>query len=1811
MAARIDANITALETLREIQSSMARPTLDQRRILSAWSGWGGLSEVFDERSLSGVMKERNQRLKDLLGPEGYRCARESVLTGHYTHPAYVKAIWKTLEEAGLTQGQVIEPGCGVGTFLSHAPQGICVTGVEVEETTADIAAYVNPKHTIWIEGYEESQTPHYFDAAIGNVPFGDIRLHDRAGNPGNHKIHNHFIIKALGQTKPGGYVAVLTSHFTLDSKNPAARKDMYEKADLVAAVRLPSGAHHDVANTQAVTDLLIFRRRKEGKTPQAFTWEHAQRVQATNGQLVPTDQADQGTAWVNAAIVSGQVATLGQYVSGQGMYSSWPLRITFEGGPEELATRLYEEVSAQLKDAASSGLAYEQTLAPTPTVTTTHTKDLITFDEEDVPVGTLRAVENRFERYTSTGWQDLGSKTSPKTQTGRELSALLHLRDLARSLVEQETRTIHDTPELSLLRASLHGAWEEYVNTYGPLSRSTRQARITIKKDKETGKTYEEETISVRLPAALRIFASDPYAPLTRAIEIFDEDAENAQPAPAPILLYRQAHGAYEPKSADNAHDALRMSLAHKGVIDLDWCAQLTGSTRKQVREELGTLIFDTPDGQLVSREEYLSGNVRQKLVQAEKALEHNPNMKVNVEALRQVLPPDLGVGDITPRLGATWIDYTIHNAFLAHLGFPDAKVFRNEIIGWGISHDGLQKHSRSKWSTQDMNGARIVALLMQNKEIKVTREEKTADGKRQVLDFRATEAAKGMAERIEAEFRRWIWEDPDRTKNLLEVYNQRFNSHVPRSYHNTGRELTLPGLSDAFTLRDHQRSAIARMISEPTAGLFHEVGAGKTLEMVCGIMEQKRLGLIKKPMVVVPNHLLYQWGREFLQAYPSARLLILDPKDVPTPPTAPTPPVLKENPTSQERAAYEKALSAYEAKLEKWEASNLKYASSRAELFAKATTQEWDAIITTQSAFKKLPLERARQEEYLRRQLNAIEIWLNTPVTTRYNTSSLPRSEFKEQDYTVSQAIRAAKRAHAVIKKDLEKLEKQADTTLRFEQLGVDYLVVDEAHEYKNLKVHTHLQGAISTADASRATDLDMKLDYLREHSPTGRIATLATATPIANSMGEMWVMTHYLRPDLLQDADLRSFDEWAAAFTTAQTRIETTVTGGLKARHRIRRFHNLPELLTMWNTFADVKASSDLDLEVPALAPDGSGQHEAQTIVVDAGQGMDEFMERLAKRARAIEDGKVSPEEDNFLALTGDGKRAAMDIRLFTDEDKRKRALGSIDPATFSRQKVDAAAETIARIYHENKDRIYIDDHGRYSPTPGALQLVFCDEGTPKDTWNIYDHLKELLIQHGIPHDTIAFAHDAKTTLDKDRLFAKARTGAISVLIGSTQKMGTGANMQTRALALHHLSAPWRPADLAQRDGRIIRQGNQNPEVQIYRYATAKSLDAYMWQTLERKAAFIGQIMRNSGLNRQMDDFSTDDVEVSYAHVKALASGNPLLIEEAEAKNDVNALQARYDAHQAEQYYLRSQPGLIQREINTLESRIVRATLLKDRITPTAGSAFKMAINGTIYTNRAHAQAGLVEALKDQLDTIERASQHHNISLNVSAHIADINLLFVCHPPTRDLFTGKVGRHRNIEVRIDASHHHIHTNPYGTIQFTLENTEGHGIITRIENHIQSGQKIIDHMTAHKEELTQRKADIQDQLTGLTNPWTDQLQKAKARLEDIQHRLHTPTTNTENTTDTDTHTTDGTTTDTASAAAAAADRGEGNEATSASKEGSEDKRARIRSVLAASAPTTKVTLPHAPGGTTAGAYTPPPARHSFSAGVSERGVSM
>ena len=1457
--ARFRANIAAIETARLLVEQERPATADEQQTLARWSSWGAVPDVFDE-SRQDWTTEREQ-LRSLLTPDEWDAAARTTINAHYTDPLIVRQMWRTMTALGFDGGRVLEPGSGLGTFLGMAPETARMTGVELDPVTAAISRALYPHAEVRTESFADTRLPEAsFDAAIGNVPFSDVTLHDPVHNPTRLSMHNHFILKSLRLTRPGGMVAVLTSQYTMDAQNPGARREMAMLADLVGAIRLPAGAHRRTAGTDVVTDLLILHRREDGQPPADDLWE-----------TVTPISLDGQRAKINAYFDHHPEHVLGTLSIRQGMYGTPTL--TVDGDLDRLEADLADVLDQITFTARRTGRVF-----------TAPTAEYQARQAARVPSppqlwdGSIVATDTGFGTVVQGSVEPLDV---PKS-AGPELRALLGLRDGAHRLLELEAATVDDTDEINQAREGLYRDYRKYAGRYGPLNRYTLR---------RTGRTNEagEDTYARTVPTPIRLLRSDPFGALVLALEQFDDTDQTA--TPAAIMTRRVVSPRTEPQGVDTPADAIAVSLDRTGRIDLPLIADMLGMDETEARASLTGLVFTDPiTDELIHAPAYLSGDVRMKLEHATERAADDPAFQANVDALTEVVPEALGVEEISARMGAVWISADVHAQFLNELLRTRDVNVENPLPGmWEVRGGRQGLLATNEWGTERRPAPDIAQAIMEQKTLLVYDEIENVDGKkRRVLNPLETTAAQEKADALQERFAEWVFEDPERARTLVAEYNRRFNSIVLRDYTDAGEYLSLPGLAENFTPRPHQRSAVARMIAEPAAGLFHEVGAGKTAEMIMGVMEMRRMGLIDKPVLVIPNHMLEQFSREWLQIYPQARILAASSKDL----------------TADKRRLF----------------------------VARTSANEWDGVLMTQGAFEKIPLRTETQQAYIQAQVDDMREVLAT--ATGENAMSVKRIQRK--------LLQLENKVKA-------RIDTSRDAGVCFEDTGIDYVVVDEMHMYKNLATDSNIQDA-AIEGSNRASDLHMKLEYLRSEGRE-RVVTGATATPISNSVTEAFVMQKYLRPDLLDAAGIGAFDAWAATFGQTVTQMEMAPTGNntFRMKTRFAKFQNVPEMLKLWSIFADVKTAEDLQLPTPEIAEREDGRRAPATVAIQPTVELEQFIETLGKRAEKVAARAVSPSEDNMLTISTDGRKAALDIRM----------IASTDPSGPT--KVDLAADSIHRVWEQTKDNIYLDPiTGQESPVRGALQLVFSDIGTPNPTqWNAYDELRAQLVVRGMPPESIRYMHEAKTDVDKARLFAAARAGHVAVLMGSTQKMGVGTNVQNRAVALYHLDCPWRPSDIAQREGRILRQGNQNPEIGIVRFVTERSFDSYMWQGVERKATFIAQLMRGNLDSREIEEI--DSSALSAAEAKAISSGNPLLLEHSTVHTEVQRLRRLERAYHRNESMLVHARDRASDHARSAAADIEALEAVLPRVTDTSGDRFRIELRDNTYTSRADAAHAL----------------------------------------------------------------------------------------------------------------------------------------------------------------------------------------------------------------------------------------------------------
>ncbi|MBK5224111.1 MAG: DEAD/DEAH box helicase family protein [Acidimicrobiia bacterium] len=1442
-------------------------------MLARWSGWGAVPAVFDDTD-DRHGEERGELRALLRTQDAWAQARRTTLNAHYTSASVVQAMWRAVEGLGFDgTGRVLEPGCGSGNFIGFAPDGASLTGVELDATTAVIARHLyGARATIHPIGFEELRVDDgTFDLVIGNVPFAKVTPHDPRHNRGRHALHNYFLLKSLHLTRPGGVVVALTSRYTLDARNPAVRREMAGLADLVGAVRLPERAFAASSGTDVVVDLLVLRRRLPGHDPTGPPW--ARTVPAA----LDVDTAGE-TLDVNEYFDAHPDRILGHLTAGRGMYRDHELTVTPTGDLDE---QLPAALADLVADAHTTGLTLTPAVAA-PALVTASTVVAVAVGEFDLEFAQdLSFVTDGHGRIGRLSNGEVHTYTPRVAKDRSELARLVEMRDAARAVLSVQTRG-GSNEDLTDAQDQLTERYEAYVRIYGPINRST-QAR-TGRRDPQTG-----TEVTRRLRPRMGGFRDDPDWPLVAALEVFDDDTQTARPAA--IFTERIIDPPHQRLGVDTPDEAVAVCLDETGTVTLDRVAELLGTDADNARRRLGQLVYDDPTSTaLVPAAEYLSGNIRHKLTTARTAATVNPALTLNVAALESVLPRQLEPTEITARLGAPWIAATDIEAFCRDVLDTTVDVERLAELGsWSARLRNGSRRSvalSSEWGTARADAVTLLDAALNQRLHTVT--DATDDGRR-VRNDAETLAARDKQEALSNRFSIWVWEDPARSDRLAERYNELFSSTVLPTH--DGSHLTLPGLAADFDPRGHQRDAVARILTDGRALLAHAVGAGKTATMVIAAMEQRRLGSVSKPAVVVPNHMLEQFSREWLQLYPTARILVAD------------------------RERLSKA--------------------RRKEFVARAATGDWDGIIFSHAGFARIGLGPDLMRGYLGEEVETARRALSASQDGK-------GLSVKRLERRIAQLEENRKRLLA---------EHTKDDGVRFEETGVDYLYVDEAHAFKNRQVDSSIDG-IGGTGSQRAQDLDSKLWALRRmHGP--RVVTFATATPVANSMAELWVMQSYLHPDLLADVDLRAFDAWAATFGRTHTALELAPDGSsYRMQTRFARFQNVPELLTLYRQVADVRTTDDLDLPTPSLTGG-----KAETVVVDPSERLVDYVADLASRAERVRNRVVDPSEDNMLKVTGDGRRAALDLRLVGE------------PADTSGGKLATAAARIAGIHHATRDNTYADEGGQLTIRPGALQLVFCDVSTPAgDGWNAYHELRDLLARRGVDRDQIRYMQTAATDVAKAKLFASCRDGTVAVLVGSTETMGVGTNVQARAVALHHLDAPWRPSDIEQRDGRILRQGNQNPEVQVIRYVTEGSFDTYMWQTLERKAAFIAQVTRGDLPDRDVDDIG--DQALSFAEVKALATGDPLVLEKAAVDADVARLARLERAHHDDQHRLRRTYETAITRAERAEQRAATLTDTIGRLVDTRGDRFAMTIDGRSHTKRVDAGEHLQHLLQGRLD-------------------------------------------------------------------------------------------------------------------------------------------------------------------------------------------------------------------------------------------------
>ena len=1321
-------NVEAIRTLRRIEGESRLATSEEQEVLAQYVGWGGLPQAFDERN--EAWSKEYAELKGLLSDEEYASARASTLNAHYTSPTVVKAIYGTLERMGLASGNILEPACGTGNFFGLVPEsmaGAKLYGVELDGITGRIARQLYQEANITVDGYERTHFPdNFFDAAVGNVPFGAYRVADPKYDRHGFAIHDYFFAKTLDQVRPGGVVAFVTSKGTLDKANPSVRQYIARRAELLGAVRLPNNAFKANAGTEVTTDILFLQKRDhiiDDVQPEWLrTFNNVEGV-PVNNYFLQHPEMMLGTMAFDSSMYGNERETTCKPIEGADLAEQ--LREAM-GNIQGKITVREQEIREQ----------YKETIPADPSVRN-YSYTLVD--------GELYYRENSV----------MYKPDLPRTSMERAKD-MVGLRDLCRAVIDAQMDGVSDE-DLQVLQKDLDQAYDRFVR---------RHSRIND-------------------AASARAFDEDSSYYLLCGLENLDEDRHFV--GKSDMFTKRTIRQNVVPTSAETPQEALLLSISEKAHVDMDYMASLTGRTEEELERELRGAIFRVPDrvepetGRAVyqTADEYLSGNVREKLETARRYAERELEVFAgNVKALEEAQPKPLTAAEIDVRLGATWVDPKYVQAFLFELlQTPPYMTYTIKVsyspmsATWNISNktkDVGNVRANTTYGTQDINAYKLIEETLNLKTVKIYKAVEGPDGKEtRVLDPEATALAQQKQDEIKEKFREWVFRDPKRRDALVEEYNKRFNSTRAREY--DGEPLRFRGINPEIALREHQKNAIARILYGGNSLLAHEVGAGKTYEMVAAAMEGKRLGLNHKSLFVVPNHLTEQMATETLRLYPGANVLVATRKD-------------------------------FEAK-------------NRKKFCARIATGDYDAIVIGHSQFEKIPLSSERQARFIEEQIEEIAQGIEE------------LKEEKGERWTIKQMEKSKKDLETKLTK-LQAQEKK-DDVVTFEELGVDRMFVDEAHNYKNLFLYTKMRNVagISQTEAQKSSDMYMKCRYMDELTGNRGII-FATGTPVSNSMTELYTMQRYLQHDKLQELGLQHFDAWASTFGETVTAMELAPEGtGFRAKTRFAKFFNLPELMTTFKEVADIKTADTLNLPRPKA--------NFHTIAVQPSEHQKELVQALSERASKVHNKQVEPTEDNMLKITSDGRKIGLDQRLINP-------LLPDEPGS----KVNACMENVYKIWNDTKEK-------------RLTQLVFCDFSTPgKDNFNVYDDLKKKLLARGVPEEEIAFIHDADTEAKKDQLFAKVRSGAVRVLMGSTQKMGAGTNVQDRLIAMHDLDCPWRPADLEQRAGRIVRQGNRNPEVNIYRYVTENTFDAYLYQTIENKQRFISQVMTSRTPLRSCED-------------------------------------------------------------------------------------------------------------------------------------------------------------------------------------------------------------------------------------------------------------------------------------------------------------------------------------------------------------------
>ena len=1454
--AKYKANMEAIHLLQTLEKEERLATPEEQESLSRYVGWGGIPQAFEENNSSWA--NEYLELKNTLSPEEYSAARASTLNAFYTSPTVIRSMYEALENMGLKQGNILEPSCGVGNFMGLIPESMSkanMYGVELDPVSGRIAKQLYQKNKIAVQGFEETNYPDsFFDCVVGNVPFGAYQVSDRRYDRHHFMIHDYFIAKSLDLVRPGGIVAVVTSSGTMDKQNPAVRQYIANRAELLGAIRLPNNAFQRNANTSVVSDILFFQKRD--------------RASIEEPEWLNLKETPEGYS-VNAYFAEHPEMVLGDFTTESTQY-----------GKQEVTVKPKEGVTLeeQLKEAIRNihGTITELELSDTELE-----EDVVSIPADPNVKNFSFTVVNEEVYYRENS---VMNRMELPAMTAERVKGMVKIRDVTNELIQCQMEEGSDE-QITKLQEKLNEEYDTFTAKYGLISSNANK----------------------------RAFSQDSSYCLLTSLEFLDDKGELKRKAD--IFTKRTIRRAETVTSVDTASEALAVSIGERAGVDLSYMAQLSGKTEGELTEELAGVIFKNPIGEKWEpSDEYLSGNVREKLQLAKQFAEDHPEYQVNVQYLEQVQPKDLDASEIEARLGATWISEDYITRFMAetfhtpryYVG-SKVKVQYAEVTGqWNVMGKNVDSYGNalvtSTYGTQRANAYRLLEDALNLRDTKIYDTVQDADGEHRELNRKETMLAQQKQELIKEEFKEWIFKDLHRREDLCKIYNERFNSIRPREY--DGSHIQFVGMNPEITLMPHQKNAVAHVLYGNNTLLAHCVGAGKTFQMIAAGMESKRLGLSQKNLYVVPNHLTEQWGSDFLRLYPGANILVATKKD--------------------------------------FEPANRKRFCSR------IATGDYDAVIIGHTQFEKIPLSRERQIAMLEDQIADI-------------TFSIEEAAHQAgQNYTIKQLEKTKKSLQARMKKLNDQTRK--DDVVTFEQLGVDRLFVDESHSFKNLFLYTKMRNVagISQTDAQKSSDMFMKCRYMDELTG-GRGITFATGTPVSNSMTELYTIMRYLQYDTLMRMGMGHFDSWAATFGETVTAIELSPEGtGYRAKTRFARFFNLPELISIFKEAADIQTSDMLNLPVP----------EAEFIneVLKPSEEQQDMVAAFSERAESVRGGLVNPTEDNMLKITNDGRKCALDQRL----------LNELLPDA-EKSKVNTCVENAFQVWNEGKaDR--------------TTQLIFCDLSTPKGdgTFNVYDDVRNKLVARGIPKEEIAFIHEYNTETKKADLFAKVRAGQVRILMGSTPKLGAGTNVQDRLIALHHLDCPWKPSDLEQQEGRILRQGNQNDKVKIFRYVTENTFDAYMWQILENKQKFISQIMTSKSPVRACED--VDDTALSYAEIKALATGNPYIKEKMDLDVQVSKLKLLKANHTSQIYRLESdiaknfpvQISALKERIAgmQIDSQIVKSVDLQDNDT------FAMTVGNVLYEDKKEAGEALIAACAGlkAVSTGGKVGEYHGFTLSAS---------------------------------------------------------------------------------------------------------------------------------------------------------------------------------------------------------------------------------